>query len=156
MARYLEAGANVCAFLDMIAVAEGTSCVPNSDDGYRVIVGGELFDDYSVHPNKRVWIPRINDYSTAAGRYQLLHRYFVPYANMLRLADFSPISQDKIAIRQIMESHALTSIQKGDIEEAISKCAHIWASLPGNNYQQRQVPKSELLAAYTNAGGTLA
>jgi len=33
----------------------------------RRIVGGELFDDFSDHPRKRVWIERYRVWSTAAG-----------------------------------------------------------------------------------------
>ena len=33
------------AFLDMIAHSEGTA--GHGDDGYNVMVGGKLFDDYS-------------------------------------------------------------------------------------------------------------
>ena len=39
--------------------------------GYDVIVGGELFTDYSDHPRKLVTLnPKLK--STGAGRYQLL------------------------------------------------------------------------------------
>ena len=41
--------------------------------GYDVIVGGELFTDYSDHPRKLVTLnPKLK--STGAGRYQLLSR----------------------------------------------------------------------------------
>ena len=57
------------AFLDMLAWSEGT------DNGRRkpeimvsVIVGGELFTDYSDHPRKLVTLnPKLK--STGAGRY---------------------------------------------------------------------------------------
>ena len=43
--------------------------------GYDVIVGGELFTDYSDHPlaNLSRWNPKLK--STGAGRYQLLSRW---------------------------------------------------------------------------------
>ena len=42
--------------------------------GYDVIVGGELFTDYSDHPRKLVTLnPKLK--STGAGRYQLLSRW---------------------------------------------------------------------------------
>ena len=47
-----------------------------------VIVGGELFTDYSDHPRKLVTLnPKLK--STGAGRYQLLSRYGMPTASSL-------------------------------------------------------------------------
>ncbi|MCC7886454.1 lysozyme, partial [Escherichia coli] len=42
------------AFLDMLAWSEGTDNgrQPTRNHGYDVIVGGELFTDYSDHPRK--------------------------------------------------------------------------------------------------------
>ena len=41
------------AFLDMLAWSEGTiTDVEKRNHGYDVIVGGELFTDYSDHPRK--------------------------------------------------------------------------------------------------------
>ena len=46
--------------------------------GYDVIVGGELFTDYSDHPRKLVTLnPKLK--STSAGRYQLLSRWWDAY-----------------------------------------------------------------------------
>ncbi len=59
------------AFLDMLAWSEGTDNgrQPTRNHGYDVIVGGELFTDYSDHPRKLVTLnPKLK--STAAGRYQ--------------------------------------------------------------------------------------
>jgi len=43
------------AFLDMVAWSEGTDNgrQPTRNHGYDVIVGGELFTDYSDHPRKQ-------------------------------------------------------------------------------------------------------
>lgn len=147
-------GANVCAFLDMLAHSEGTA--GKGDDGYNVIVGGALFDDYSDHPRQRVFIPRIHDYSTAAGRYQLLERYFDAYKKLLDLPDFSPESQDRIAIQQIKERRALGLIQQGQFDAAVARCSNIWASLPGAGYGQRENALEALRQAYIDAGGSFA
>ena len=57
--------------------------------GYDVIVGGELFTDYSDHPRKLVTLnPKLK--STGAGRYQLLSRWWDAYRKQLGLKDFSP------------------------------------------------------------------
>lgn len=144
---------NLKAFLDMIAVSEGTA--GKGDDGYNVIVGGSLFEDYADHPRKLVWI-RPGLASTAAGRYQLLSRYYDAYKKQLNLPNFSPLSQDLIAIQQIKERGALQDIEKGYISVAIDKVKNIWASLPGAGYNQRENKLDKLITAYKDAGGTVA
>ncbi|UZZ12464.1 glycoside hydrolase family 104 protein [Ectopseudomonas mendocina] len=151
-------GPNVLAFLDMLAWSEGTDHPRqrSRDQGYDVIVGGELFEGYADHPRRLVALPRLGIKSTAAGRYQLLSRYFDAYKKQLGLPDFSPLSQDKIALQQIRERRALPDIQAGRIPEAISKCRNIWASLPGAGYGQHEHKLESLIAHYLAAGGRLA
>ena len=80
--------------------------------GYDVIVGGELFTDYSDHPRKLVTLnPKLK--STGAGRYQLLSRWWDAYRKQLGLKDFSPKSQDAVALQQIKERGALPMIDRG-------------------------------------------
>lgn len=151
-------GENVRAFINMIAWSEGTDNgkQPTRDHGYDVLVGGKLFDDYADHPRSLIYLESIKTWSTAAGRYQLLARYFDAYRKTLRLHDFSPISQDLIALQQIKERKALPLIQRGDIAGAIAKVSNIWASLPGAGYNQHEHKLQNLLAAYTARGGTIA
>lgn len=148
---------NLCAFLDTIATSEiGATLLAASDNGYNVLVGGMLFEGYDDHPRKLVWLPRLNISSTAAGRYQLLARYFDSYKALLGLQDFSPASQDAIAVQQIRECRALPMVEAGDIVAALGRCAHIWASLPGAGYGQHENNLAGLETAYVNAGGVLA
>lgn len=140
------------AFLDMIAFSEGTARVPDSDDGYRVVVGGGTFTDFSDHPRRLVEV-RPGLKSTAAGRYQLLARYWDAYRVQLHLRDFSPESQDAVALQQIRERGALADIDAGNIAAAIAKCRNIWASFPGAGYGQREEGLGKMLAAYRQAGG---
>ena len=72
--------------------------------------------------------------STGAGRYQLLSRWRDAYRKKLGLKDFSPKSQDAVALQQIKERGALPMIDRGDIRQAIDRCSNIWASLPGAGY----------------------
>lgn len=146
-------GPNVRAFLDMLAWSEGTSRIAASDDGYNVLVGGALFSSYQDHPRQLIPIPRYNLKSSAAGRYQLLSRYFDHYRLLLGLTDFSPISQDLIAIQQIREQRALTPLRDGDVVSAIHHCANIWASLPGAGYGQHEQKLERLVEVYRTAGG---
>ncbi len=152
MAR-IQASKNLSAFLDMIAHSEGTAKL--GDDGYNVIVGGKIFKSYADHPRQIVLLkPGLA--STAAGRYQLLARYFDTYKKQLNLPGFDPVSQDAIAIQQIRECKALDAIEQGAFDLAVKLCAHIWASLPGAGYGQRENKIADLRSTYAEAGGVLA
>lgn len=145
------------AFLDMLAWSEGTDNdrQPTKNHGYDVIVGGALFSDYSDHPRQLVDLPRLKIKSTAAGRYQLLARYWDAYRKQLGLKDFSPASQDVVALQQIKERRALELIDSGDIRQAIDRCSNIWASLPGAGYGQFEHKADNLIAKFKEAGGTV-
>ena len=52
------------------------------------------------------------------------------------LKDFSPKSQDAVALQQIKERGALLMIDRGDIRQQSTVAANIWASLPGAGYGQ--------------------
>jgi muramidase (phage lysozyme) len=144
----------------MIAWAEiGSGLLAKSDNGYNVLVGStpsnpRLFFDYSDHP--RILI-RINQdlYSTAAGRYQILKRTYDAYKEICKVRDFSPASQDAIALQLIRERGALRDINEGRIGEAIKKVRNIWASFPGAGYQQHEQKLSRLIAAFVDAGGVM-
>lgn len=150
-------GRNVVAFLDMLAWSEGTDNArqPTNDHGYDVVVGGGLFHGYADHPRRLVRLSAKLS-STAAGRYQLLQRYWDAYRKTLKLADFSPLSQDLVALQQIRERRALPLIQAGKIEEAIKAVRNIWASLPGAGYGQHERDIDDLLAVYRQKGGQIA
>ena len=158
MARTTGLSANLNAFLDTIAISElGAAILSESDDGYNVLVGSLpghvlLFSSYAQHPNV---FNKVLD-STAAGRYQTLHKWAVAYIQQLGLSDFGPESQDAIAIQQIGECHALDDIEAGRIEDAFTKCRSRWASLPGAGYGQHENKITDLLAAYQRAGGSAA
>jgi muramidase (phage lysozyme) len=149
-------GGNVAAFLDMLAVSEGTSTIAGSDDGYNVLVGGELLTSYTAHPRRVVWLPRYNIKSSAAGRYQFLSKTWNDLATRLRLPDFSPASQDRAAVELIRGRRALDLVQAGRFSAAVGRCRNIWASLPGAGYGQREHSLDRLRAVYLEAGGTLA
>jgi muramidase (phage lysozyme) len=152
-------GANVCAFLDVIAWSEGTDNgrQPTNDRGYDVVVGGGLFDSYDDHPRRLISLPLLGIKSTAAGRYQILSRYWDHYRKSLGLAGgFTPENQDRIALQLIRECRALDDIKAGRIAEALQKCRSRWASLPGSGYGQHEHKASALLAQYDKARGVAA
>jgi len=149
--------ANLKAFLDMIASSEiGPDLLAVSDNGYNVLVGSTpskplLFTSYADHP--RVYNKAMK--STAAGRYQLLKRYYDAYKKQLNLPDFSPASQDAIAIQQIRERNAIPDIEAGMFDQAVLRCKNIWASFPGAGYGQHENNIERLREAYLQAGGTI-
>ena len=148
---------NKKAFLDMLAWSEGTDNgrQQTNNRGYDVIVGGSIFTDYSDHPRKLVTLnPKLK--STAAGRYQLLSKWWDAYRKQLGLKDFSPASQDAVALQQIKERRALPDIDAGNIAAAIQKCSNIWASLPGAGYGQHEHKLNDLIAKFKEAGGVAA
>jgi muramidase (phage lysozyme) len=157
---------NLQAFLDMLAVSEGTSISPITRcDGYDVIVTGadrkpEIFTDFSAHPfaggRKSKIINSRGLTSNASGRYQHMLRDWVHYRDLLKLPDFGPASQDKWAIQLIRERRALPDIEAGRFSDAVSKCRNIWASLPGAGYNQPEHPIERLQVAFLRAGGVLA
>lgn len=157
---------SVKAFLDLIAWSEGTSTSPvTQNDGYDVIVTGvdgpATFSDYSNHPfagGRAAVVVRNQPLlaSTASGRYQLMLHWWEPYKTMLNLPDFSPASQDAIAVQQIKERGGLAKIEAGDIAGAIAACSNIWASLPGNDYGQGGHSMQALLERYSTITGSAA
>lgn len=142
------------AFLDTLAVSEGTK--DHGDDGYNVLVGGELFHDYSRHPNVLVTLNKAGLKSTAAGRYQFLKRTWDALQTKLGLPDFGHTSQDAGCIELISEAGALDDVDAGRFDDAVSKCRRIWASLPGAGYGQHENKLSDLRAAYQRGGGVVA
>lgn len=145
------------AFLNMLAFSEGTANSPTTRDrGYDQIVGRTRFASYTDHPRVRVWLPKLNVYSTAAGRYQLLSRYFDAYSKQLALTGFSPEVQDAIALQQIKERGALPDIDAGRLDVAVAKCRNIWASLPGAGYGQYEHSFASLQTEFIRVGGLLA
>jgi len=130
--------------------------MPASEHGYKVCVGSTqtnliLFNDYSSHPRLRN--DKLN--SDAAGRYQVLGRYFDPYRQRLGLPDFGPESQDRIAVQMMHECRAIDLVEKGHLADAVAACRSRWASLPGAGYGQHENSLEKLIIVYTNSGGVV-
>jgi muramidase (phage lysozyme) len=118
---------NVRQFLDFLGKAEGAD--------YDVIVGGGRFDDFSAHPGV-VGLRTKEGPSTAAGKYQITKTTFDDIAPRLGVTDFSPASQDRVALALIDRRGALDKVVRGDFEGAIKKLGKEWASLPSSTYRQ--------------------
>ena len=143
------------AFLDMLAYGGTDNGRQKTRNRCDVIVGGELFTDYSDHPSQTCH---------AKPKTQINRRRTLPasscwwdaYRKQLGLKDFSPKSQDAVALQQIKERGAfLPMIDRGDIRQAIDRCSNIWASLPGAGYGQFEHKADSLIAKFKEAGGTV-
>jgi muramidase (phage lysozyme) len=152
---------NEQAYLDMVAACEGT----NYDDGYRALFGftpsnGRIFDNgYATHPNIRVpytMLDGTQTYSTAAGRYQIIFATFRDLQQKLGTVDFTPTTQDLMALRLISDAGAGADVREGHLQAAIDATSGIWASLPASHYAEPKRSYDFAVAAYTEAGGTLA
>jgi muramidase (phage lysozyme) len=158
--------ANRRAFLDMIAVSEGTSTSPATKcNGYDVIVTGidgkpEIFTDFSNHPfdlgRKSKVVNSKGLTSNASGRYQFMLKDWHHYRDQLHLMNFGPEAQDAWALQLIRERGALPLIDLGQFAVAVARVRNLWASLPGAGYNQHENKLDKLQAAYVNAGGVLA
>jgi muramidase (phage lysozyme) len=129
----LRKNPNVRVMLDLISKAEG-----NTD--YDTIVGGGKFKDFSSHPNQSVKLGK-GLISDAAGKYQIMGFNWGPYSKKLGLKDFSPESQDKIAIQMLADRGALNAVLKGDFTGAVKKSGSQWTSLPATEIIQGRGPK---------------
>lgn len=148
---------NVAAFLKAIAAAEGGgydfkygALKGRPDDRWR-------FTDMSTHPG-----PGIDGKSTAAGMYQITRPTWQHHGATLELRDFSPHTQDLIAVEILRSLGIIDAIKQGEIADAMPRAARIWAALPKgpgqrNHYPpQRHVSFDTILSAYREAGGSLA
>ena len=147
---------NQRAFLDMLAWSEGTDNgrQKTRNHGYDVIVGGELFTDYSDHPRKLVTLnPKLK--STGAGRYQLLFPVGgMLYRKQLGLKDFSPKSQTLWHCSRL-RSVALYLWLIVVISVRQSTVAAISGFTAGAGYGQFEHKADSLIAKFKEAGGTV-
>jgi muramidase (phage lysozyme) len=129
---------NVRRMLDLISRAEGAD--------YDTIVGHPgknakiKIKDFSTHP-QYVGLRTKYGPSDAAGRYQILSSTYRGQAKKLGIKDFSPESQDKIAISILNDVGALAPAMQGDFKKAIVRSNNQWVSLPGTKYEQGYGPR---------------
>ncbi len=161
----MTAQTNLAAFLQAIRYGEGTA----GADGYNLLCGGGRFADYAAHPAIAGWggwrmplamaqaagFPN-GAVSTAAGAFQINRPTYKRVAAKLGRYDFTPQTQDEIAVELIREKGALVDVMAGRAEVAADKMRKIWASLPGGASGQRHVAMNTFLNKYQNAGGTIA
>lgn len=145
---------NVRAFLAMIRKFE-------SNGDYAILYGGGHFNDFSKHPNVRVpfFNPKTkkNDFSTAAGAYQInmpTYKTLMLLPNMPK--DFSPRSQDILAVALLKTRGSLVHIISGNFNQAVRIAAKTWASLPYSPDMQNPKSIAQATTAYLGSGGVIA
>ncbi|MEY2661307.1 MAG: hypothetical protein RLZZ123_2479 [Pseudomonadota bacterium] len=146
--------ANRRAFLDMLAYAEGTA----GPEGYRTLFGGGFFESFADHPRQVFNFTNSRGEhltTSAAGRYQFLIGTWDSLKVKLGLPDFGPASQDSAALELVRQRGALADVDAGRLQAAVSKCATIWASLPGAGYAQPERKIAQLADAFVTAGGSI-
>jgi len=117
----------VRAMLGTIAEAEG--------GGYNTLYGGATFSGYSQFPGSGGHTP--------SGRYQVTKASYEFYGrNMLGVTDFSPHTQDLIAVQQLIMNGAMKHLLLGDFDGALDGASQTWASLPqgpnkGNRHRRQ-------------------
>jgi muramidase (phage lysozyme) len=152
MAR-VSADTRVAAFLDAIAESEGTAHI--GDHGYNVLVGSTphnviTFVSYADHP-RRVMHIRQGLNSSAAGRYQIIAPTFDSMKKRAGVHDFTPESQDLLAIALLDTCGALRLLLGDNVPGAFAAAAPVWASLPNAGYGQHENKMTQCLTWYANA-----
>lgn len=140
------------ALLDTIRFAEGT-WKQGSQEGYRTLYGGGLFQGLARHPNITV---QRRYTSAAAGAYQFLPATWNEVARELRLPSFEPRNQDQAALHLIERRGALRLVDRHGISPVlVARLAPEWASLPtqggGSQYGQPVKSYAELERFYSGA-----
>ena len=120
--------------------------------GYDVIVGGELFTDYSDHSSQTCHA-QTNSNQQAPDATSFFPVGGMPTASSLAW---------KTSLRKVRtpgiaadwaERGALPMIDRGDIRQAFDRCSKYLASLPGAGYGQLEHKADSLTAKFKEAGG---
>ena len=145
---------NVKAFLLAIAEAEGGGY----DFKYGAIKGKKndpwRFTDFSTHPGAGY-----GGSTTASGMYQITKDTWKDHGtNAMVLTDFSPETQDLIAVDMLDSMGALDKIKDGDVPGAMPMASRKWAALPqgpglANRYNQPYMKYEKFIEYYKGFGG---
>jgi hypothetical protein len=152
--EYLK-NANVQAFLKAIGEAEGGGY----DFKFGAVKGRKndpwRFTDFSTHPG-----PGKGGVTTAAGLYQITKPTWHDHGETgMGLTDFTPETQDLIAVSILRRRGVIEKIEEGDIETGVSQASRQWAALPmgrgqAGRYEQPYVKFEHFAEVYKSAGGT--
>ncbi|WP_434707399.1 hypothetical protein J3P75_15980 [Pseudomonas sp. R1-1] len=149
---------NVKAFLAAIAKAEGGDYHAKYGYGWAkgFQTGKWTFTDESTHPGAG-----FGGSTTASGLYQITIATWREYGGKMGLTDFSPHTQDLIAVDMLRTLGVIDKIKAGDIPAAMPKAATRWAALPEGPGKKNHYPPQPyddyptFLSNYKSAGGTV-
>ena len=144
----------VRAFLYTIAASEGTLDAKGRIEYGRIVKGKVLrspynpslvgrrdvvITDFSRHPEILVECSKTLQ-SSAAGFLQAIRKTWKSASATMGITDFSPHSQELVAVELIRQRGAMSFILRGDLPGAFknSKLRLEWASFPGAGYGQRE------------------
>jgi muramidase (phage lysozyme) len=120
----------VRAFLKVLREWE---CHEEKDDAKRYFIlqnklnGKKYFSDTSTHP----YANELDKAGSFSGAYQIRHGTWNEQVQKFGLpSDFSPLTQDRMAVSLIEVRGALGDVRKGNIEEAVNALGREWSSLP--------------------------
>lgn len=141
-----EFSANMRAFLDMIAFAEGT------EDSYDYIFSFVKFYSFTGHPRRLICSGGYC--SDAAGRYQIKSTTWDDVRKEVGLDDFTPESQDRAAVQLIKWRGAYRLVEQienfDDFDNAVYAVRYEWASMPYSPYGQPIKSASLLWSKFKN------
>jgi tape measure domain-containing protein len=118
---------NVRAALDTIKKAEHAD--------YDTLFGGGKFTDFSKHPGFKGARYK-GKIQSASGAYQIQRKTYRGLREMTGLSDFSPETQDMMAVALLYQRGALGNILRGDFKGGFWNSRKEWASFPGAGYGQ--------------------
>ena len=125
---------NMRAMLTTIRTTEGHG----TSTAYDVKYGGAKFTDNSDHPGGGTFTEKQKDgttkevYHSPAGAYQITEGTYNLYKDKAGVSDFSPTSQDKVAVSIIEgQKGAYSSVVNGNVETSFQLLKSQWSSLPG-------------------------
>lgn len=149
---------NVKAYLAAIAKAEGGDYHAKYGYGWAkgFQTGKWTFTDESTHPGAG-----FGGSTTASGLYQITIATWREYGGKMGLTDFTPHTQDLIAVDILRTLGVIDKIKAGDIPGAMPKAATRWAALPEGPGKKNHYPPQpyaeypDFLSYYKSAGGTV-
>ncbi|PCE28230.1 hypothetical protein BWP39_06870 [Paraburkholderia acidicola] len=144
---------NMQAFLKAIGDAEGAD--------YNLKYGGVKgkvhdkysFADFSTHPGAGY-----GGKATPAGMYQITNGTWADIGSRIGLTDFSPDTQDLMAVEILRIINSADDIVAGNITSALLSASRRWAALPKgpglpSRYNQPYMEYEQFIAKYHSYGG---
>jgi muramidase (phage lysozyme) len=116
------------SLLTLLAQTEGATY----NSLYRDQLAGKrkIFSDYSRYPRA----------STRSGQYQIQQNTYDRTSTELGLKDYSPHTQDLLALQLVADRGAMPALLTGDLDTVLPLIAPEWASLPKGKDQMNAYP----------------